>query len=363
MTLNTFLSVPTRWNLIIPERRHSMPPNSHDASSSQINAEFSPSSALLTLVSNLRNRDSSEGMIEVATSSTDLGLIHELRVRVERISTTLDPLDAQLAVALVSLFSHVNRLSVILSATQSPSIWAAVPETLKTLEKLQSDELESSTDLFSTLKRQLNDFQLERLSSRPQDLAPGASPIVAVETALLWSKIDEELETVVSMCKGRAENLPRFPNEPPQYDDPEFYQFETLPEYEYDSPASVDGKARSTQHSATTQTSEKMRLDLEAVTLAIDRLYLVAPQLHNQRVELKSSKLAQMERARQEGIKSSQSRGKQKQRKTQELDNLLELLGRATDRTLHSQSVVLDGNMQVRLEKARLRDQAKVIKS
>ncbi len=88
--------------------------------------------------------------------------------------------------------------------------------------------------------------------------------------------------------------------------------------------------------------------------MAIDRLYLVAPQLHNQRVELKSSKREQMEKARTQG------KGKQKENDVGELENIIKLINKASERSLTDQSVILDGGMKARLEKLRQRDDAKV---
>jgi hypothetical protein len=107
----------------------------------------------------------------------------------------------------------------------------------------------------------------------------------------------KSLEKVLSLCKERNESLP------PQYNVADYEYDDIPPEYDYDTRASIesfDTKARSSLQppiNAATA-NEKMRLDLEAVTLAIDRLYMVAPQLLNQRVELKSSKLQAMEKAR-----------------------------------------------------------------
>ncbi|KAJ7659973.1 HECT-like ubiquitin-conjugating enzyme-binding-domain-containing protein [Mycena olivaceomarginata] len=145
-------------------------------------------------------------------------------------------------------------------------------------------------------------------------------------SALLWSKIDEELEMVVAMCKERTERLEHLPSSIRRRD------------YQLDNPAPSPTLAAGG--------SEKMRLDLEAVAMAIDRLYLVAPQLHNQRVELKSSKLAQMEKARRQGP------ARRKIPTTRDLENMLELIGRASERTLKDQSVILDGGMKTRLERS-----------
>ncbi|KAF9009979.1 HECT-like ubiquitin-conjugating enzyme-binding-domain-containing protein [Cyathus striatus] len=365
MTLNNLLSVPTQWSPIVPDRRHSMPSTPQVSTVQHVGLDGS-SSALHTLVSNLRNRQADEGMIELGQSENDSDLIRELRVRVESVSRSLQPRDAALVNALVSLLSHFDRLSAIQASSQKATL-----EVIRGVESSGILDAPPPIDLFDALKRQLNDLQVERLSSQADTLTP-ETPVLAVEAALLWSRIDEELEKVVSMCKERTETLPRFSPDhlPPQYD-AAGYEMELPPDYEFDSDVELDdSKLRdaTVPHVSTSSrhTDEKMRLDLEAVTMAIDRLYLVAPQLHDQRVELKSSKVAAMEKASREGgsITSSRSvsRGKGKEREVEdvkELENILDLLGKASERTMTDQSVVLDGGMQSRLEKARLRSKAK----
>ncbi|KAF8069026.1 HECT-like ubiquitin-conjugating enzyme-binding-domain-containing protein [Lyophyllum atratum] len=356
MTLNNLLSMPTRWNPIVPDRRHSMP-SSPQASTTSEQEVAESSSALQTLVTNLRNREVID-MIEVAGNPTESQLLHELRTRVEGISPSLEPGDALLAHSLVSLLSHIHRLSTIQSNSSQLLSGAAEPVC----------DTAGPSDLFAMLKRQLSDLQVERLSTQPEILGPGAPPVLVVEAALLWNKIDEDLEKVVAMCKERTEGLSRFPLDslPPQYD-PEDYELDTPPEYhESDVRTSIDSKSRNPPHSpitASRQMDEKMRLDLEGVAMAIDRLYLVAPQLHNQRVELKSSKLAQMEKASREGTQATQTpqsrSGKQKEGDVQELEAMLELLGKASERSLSNQSVILEGGLPARLEKARQKDIAK----
>ncbi|KAJ7037956.1 HECT-like ubiquitin-conjugating enzyme-binding-domain-containing protein [Mycena alexandri] len=352
MTLNNLLSGPTPWNPIVPDRRHSMPTTPATSTSAQ--SEFQSSSALQTLVSNLRTRDPPDAMVEIQ-GNTDAALIHELRNRVDQMSDTLEPSDAHLAESIVALLSHFNRLSVIYSTDQGVR---------KTPSEDTDEPLYPPGDLFNTLKRQLSDLQVERLSTQQEPLPPNTPPVVAVEKALLWSKIDEKLETVVAMCKERSE---RFEHLPPQYDVAD-YEPEHPPQYDTASIRSARDDSKSKHNGLHSPTlaggNEKMRMDLEAVAMAIDRLYLVAPQLHNQRVELKSSKLAQMEKARRQGSAVSASavaRGKQKQKDddTRDLENILELIGKASERTMKDQSVILDGGMKTRLERARQRDVAK----
>ncbi|KAF8146961.1 HECT-like ubiquitin-conjugating enzyme-binding-domain-containing protein [Mycena galopus ATCC 62051] len=332
MTLNNLLSGSAPWNPIVPDRRHSMP------SSPTTSTDPASTSALHTLVANLRTRDSLDAMVEIHGNS-DAALIHELRNRVDQMSHTLGPSDAHLAESIVSLLSHFNRLSVLHSADRGARLTPS--------EDAFDEPFYPPGDLFNTLK--------------PRAPAPNTPPVVAVEKALLWSKIDEELESVVAMCKERTEHLP------PQYDVAD-YQPDTPPQYA-DSASIRSYGDSSTKHGLHSPTlaagNEKMRLDLEAVTMAIDRLYLVAPQLHNQRVELKSSKIAQMENARKQGPASASpsavSRGKEKAKDPdmRDLENILELIGKASERSLKDQSVILDGGMKTRLERAQQRDVAK----
>ncbi|PPQ72374.1 hypothetical protein CVT24_002074 [Panaeolus cyanescens] len=352
MTLNNLLSEPNQWNPIVPDRRHSMP--------SPIQGPAGPStdtstSALQTLVTNLRNHDTD--MIETGSSSSDASLLRELRVRVDNLSDSLTESDAALAKALVSLLSDLNRISELGSTS-------GLPAQPLVMERTTLDA-PPPIDVFDTLTRQLSDLQVERLSSQADIPSSDTPPRLAVEVALLWSRIDTELENVVALCKQRTDALPRFTGDhlPPQYD-LEDYEEEPLPDYDGTGRPSLDEtktKVSSPQQaSASRATDEKMRLDLEAVALAIDRLYLVAPQLHNQRVELKSSKRAQMEKASREGMSSARNVSRKgKERDVRDLENMLELIGKATERTLKDQSVILEGGMQSRLEKARKKDSAR----
>jgi hypothetical protein len=76
---------------------------------------------------------------------------------------------------------------------------------------------------------------------------------------------------------------------------------------------------------------------------------------------LKKSKVKEMEKARLSGQAKTSVKGKQKQDDLKDLDNMLELIGRASARKLVDQSVVLDSSLEARLEKARRRDIEKVI--
>jgi len=289
-------------------------------------------------------------MLQIPDLSSKLELFLELRLCVDSLSMELPTRDAALAQALVSLLIHFSRLSNIYAVDCS------------SIQGFADDpEFFSTVDLLDTLKRQLSDLQMERLTSQTDCLPRTDSPALAVESALLWTRIDEELETVMTLCKECTENPPCFPvDHLPQYDEARFAPNKNPPGYEPNSSTSMNEKVVPAQQ-AQLNMDEKMRLDLDAVTSAIDRLYEVAPQLHNQRVELKSSKLAELERARKEGgaFKANQSatkNGKQKEHNTRDLGDILDLSGKVSSRSLLDQAVIIKGGIQNRLEKSRKRD-------
>ena len=354
MTLNDLLSGPTHWSPIFPNSRHIMPTGSQSSPSQQTQSDSSL--ALQTLVLNLRQQQAQYDMLQMPDLSSELGLFPELRLRVDSLSMKLPTRDAALAQALVSLLIHFSRLSNIYAAS-CHSVGCSSNQGFA-----DDPEFFSTVDLFDTLKRQLSDLQMERLTSQTEFLPKVDSPSLAVESALLWTRIDEELETVVTLCKECTENPPCFPVDhlPPQYDEAEFAPNKNPPGYESNYKTSMNEKVLPAQQ-AQLNIDEKMRLDLDGVTRAIDRLYEVAPQLHNQRVELKSSKLAELEKARKEGgtFKTNQSatkNGKQKEHDTRQLEDVLDPLGKVPSKSLLDQAVIIKGGIQSRLEKARKRD-------
>lgn len=298
-------------------------------------------------------------MTQTTESLSDTELLQELRTRVDRMASGLSPRDAELARTLVSLLSHFHRLSFIdplipSSSQHRTASWNSGPNSAST----------ARSDPFSTLRRQVSDFQLER--SWSQSRVPSSSEAGtahSVETSLLWSLIDDELEAVLSLCRSHSQVVDPFADHlPPHYDAADY---DSLPGYEAAGFTDVDLHRKSSHkdrldngpNRLSENTSEKMKMDLEAVTLAIDRLYLVAPQLHNQRVELKKSKLEEMEKAK--------SKGKQRhldgEMQLRELDRMVELIGKASERKFTDQIVCIDDKaMQEKVARARQKDLEKV---
>jgi hypothetical protein len=307
--------------------------------------------ALHDLIANLRHSGSLNGlnpeMIQVSPSDDDTALLRELSRHVDVLTPSLHAQDAQLVHALVSLLADLDRLSVL---------GVSPPSSLTLTAAWNHDTPITDTGNLDTLARQLSEFQSQRHDQpEPEGSLP---PVVAVEKALLWVRIDENLETVLDLCRHREEDRPRFsPSEPPQYDLLS-HDAELPPNYYLDRESFESDTKTLANVSGPMSMDEKMRFDLDEVTTAIDRLYRVAPQLHNQRVELKKSKLEQLESAR-EARESPGEAGKQKER---ELERMVDMIGRASDRKLVQQTVIL-GDMDARIERARQRDVQKVRRS
>lgn len=255
---------------------------------------------------------------------------------------------AQLVEALMTLLSKVDRL------TTARTIGPAVSTPPATAEDL-SDPLGSLGRRVLTVQSRRS---VSRLSGASTPVRPHLARVFHVDQdEQLWASIDDDLETVLRLCRqrtpmnltppifetaesGRADETDASQDRdgsipsttyfdahlPPEYDAADYEdEAHQLPEYD-DTDLDLEcknldmKKSRSSDNadqqrrqgrypaSPTLQTSsEKMRMDLESIASAIDRLYLVAPQLHNQRVELKQQKVAEMESARRCGQLSSSS--------------------------------------------------------
>ncbi|KAG8904851.1 hypothetical protein FRB99_001057 [Tulasnella sp. 403] len=424
---------------IIAFRRHSEPPS---ASAPSASGSFHPQHAessktpLQQLVDNLRSRD------PLVSASDGESLMQEIERRLPiATAASLQGLGAELALSLMSLLIHVEKLSDVLPAASATSVPRSKGEEYRHSLPV-SPRAESGRDFYETLGQRVLTVKSQRLN-RSHSMQDVPSDSHASEVAQqLWDQINKDMETVLRVCGERsspslfspaytpASELPTpnlrsleepsqmsyFDHLPPEYD---YHDFGPLPEYHpLDSSVLASSKSKSDEIRRSVDrnessrvdspiTSEKMRMDLESIASAIDRLYLVAPQLHNQRVELKTSKIVEMERARRSGSRlrnaTSESalefetaklvgrgriinqtaeptkrfseeirrhrldlKGKGKARhdtpealraKGQDLDRILDLIGKSSseERRISNQRVEL-GDFKARMEKAKLKD-------
>ena len=298
-------------------------------------------------------------MVEVAPAHNDAALLRELQGRVDRLFESSDEslsVDAQLAKTLVSLSSCLQRL---LSTRARDSI------TSPSLSATPLTSAPGNPNVYDTLKHSLTELQNDRNLHTP----PHSDPVSAVENALLWSQIDTTLDQVMTLCRQRQKTLEPLPPPssldvfPPEYDLAGSPTDDIPPAYDgprssfaYETKDTKRPSLSKERFTSATIQNEKMRLDLETVTIAIDRLYLVAPQLLDQRVELKESKMAELEKARQAG----NNKGKQKQGDLRELEHMVEMIGKASKRKLTEQTYVMNGDTRARQERARRRESEQV---
>lgn len=374
-TLNDLLSTRSaNWAPIVPDRRHSLPPSSLAATTSLASSSLAqPTSALQKLVRNLRAQQNAIGAPELNALAEE-DLLKELQQRVRHAGVNLPSRDAELARTLVSLLAHLQHAS---SSHPMPTTFSqGRVASWSDLSHPPPSSQQSSSDPFASLKRQVSDFRLERSWVKSHSFSGEASAFTStkdLESAALWTKIDEELGAVLSLSHWQPDSeLP-----PPEYDPGDYeghHGADSLPKYEPSSAEQGQVKMLDSYkdgvrlHETTTRASEyslrrssiseKMKMDLEAVTLAIDRLYMVAPQLHNQRVELKKSKVEELERAKRMG------KGKQREFSAdddaRELGMLVDLVTKAADRKMVDQAVVLNESLKDKLNKAQREDDRKV---
>ncbi|ELU41223.1 hypothetical protein AG1IA_04749 [Rhizoctonia solani AG-1 IA] len=372
------------WRPIVPSRRHSLP--SLVASNSQA-VSLSDSTPLFTLVSNLRLQNVGEVMIQ-ASDKHD-ALLCELGQHVERCSELMGTKDARLARLLVTLLQFSSKLATLtpLSTSLSPpgGLTSSVSPNL------------SEDEVYTTLSQQASNIQLRLQDSKPS--GPTQGSVVAREQAMLWAQVNHVLGDIQNLCHERAVPTPFLSpyhsagydrTLPPEYDhddysaNPPVYETPSQPFVDFPSEKEKESLEEQSVHRGASShresivASEKMKLDLDSVMMAIDRLYMVAPQLSNQRVELKTRKLEQMEFARVAGAieklvdsgrlddqratyrpTSALRKGKQRLEDKQDLDQLMSMIGQAASRTLDSQTVFVD-DMQARMDRARRRDDAKL---
>lgn len=269
-----------------------------------------------------------------------LGELAQLRELVDAIVPSLHSQDAHLAQAIVALLLDLQQLPA--SPAHDPS-------------HLTPPTSASPHATIASLQRRLSSLQLSPSTSS----ASRHTSAESVQTALFWARIDDQLDSVVSLCKARASDMTsrQFNNDHrPSFDDtlpPEYdaeYLYEHPPSYVADDhlyqerpsdekrlaeqypPEKLLSRA-STEHSVSSNS-----LDLDTITHAIERLYVVAPQLANQRVELRREKITQMESAKAGKGKACTLADTD----DPELDKMLDLLGKASAREIPDQSVVID---------------------
>lgn len=356
------------------------------------------------------------GSRRIATTPNS-ALVEELQSRIDAAAVdSLPPTEAELARALASLLSCIERLSTITesSAPYSTSASSASPRS----PGMAFVDGSTPSAVYEALEQEAAALsESSRGQQFPQGVVGAVREVEQAERELLWGRVFDLSERVKLLSRRRVEAIERDSEEEwmrtPQ-DATQDTKFRTdslyeeslsdLPRYshEHDSAQQAshlppayyhdfvaddkkevllsDGEdatdlrrsspsaPRARQRKISGAHNEKMQRDFENVTSAIERLYLVSPQLANQRVEpdrraLRERQLAKLgnaiERLSQgrlenqravpspavdeDGQESTpQSRtGTRRAREQRAFDRLLDQIDKAASRTLADQRVEL----------------------
>lgn len=317
--------------------------------------------------------------------------MEELQSRVAMIAPTLSATDSELATSLGSLLSCISRLLTLCRPSAT-----SLADSQPILDA-------GASNVYATLERQTRELQTNRSqwSMRGTDVVGAARAVELAEREFLWGRVDDLSERVAVLCRTRAQavaesHAPFHDASPTRYSAGstgaalDFMPPGDLPHYDADGahpglpPSYVDdaGVGDSKAPAEKSRTSEdgpgvairltspprkapvagspdKMQLDLDSVSTAIERLYKVSPQLANQRVEpdrrrMRERQLAKLGNAierlsmgrlddqravacpvQEEGPAERQRR--MKVRDDTALDCLIEQIDRAASRTLADQ--------------------------
>lgn len=246
--------------------------------------------------------------------------LEEIQARLDVITNILPPIDAELAHSLVSLLSCIERLLAI--ARVAPGQSLPVPVAF------------DSSNVYLSLERQARALQTAREDA--ESVVGAAREVEIAERDLLWGRVDDLSERVRTLCRQRADavtsepdaamgstseslsaydwssptsgtselvedtyDLPRYSTDasylPPAYfldhvspDEKTGLEKPPLsPELASQLPSlnSPPPVLWTRRRQMSNVSSEKMQRDLDSVSAAIERLYIVSPQLANQRVE------------------------------------------------------------------------------
>lgn len=305
----------------------------------------------------------------------------EMRALVDLLANYLKAETAQLAKALASLVSCLSRLlslsgseTTVSTLTTLQSL-AITPNPSNTALDQQRSSFEHSQNMFMTLQKQALSLQT---SQRYRSGLPkaGILEVQKAEVDLLWSRIDEllarihDLSVVSEQSTSQATYEYRYTKSRDYEPSISEYSLSDLPIYD-DQPGTAllppsylsDGKNTTAQTSSAGQRSEKMQYEYDDLSNAIERLHAISPQLANQRAtaspvvdrtKIREGQLAKLSTAierlskgrleDQRAVLTPSStpplsdRAKEKM-KMQELDGLLDSIGKAAGRSLTDQRV------------------------
>lgn len=344
-----------------------------------------------------------------SSATVDGALLEELQARVEAAAVeVLPPIEAELARTLASLLMCIERLATI-SRTEAPLNVARRPS-----QPASPVEPAPPANVYEALEREaaalIQSGREQPSTTSPEAVVGAARQVEQAERDLLWGRVDDLSERVKLLSQQRAEGVDSFMQgtganrtlregelgDLPRYSldgdaagqahlPPAYYGEDTMLADEKSDPASdvkpapprspslLDPASAAARPVArirkvSSANSEKMQRDLDSVSQAIERLYVVSPQLANQRVEPDRRKLRErqlvklgnaIERLSQGRLEDQRAmalpagedeldeavaerrRAQTREREQRAMDRMLDQIDRAASRTLADQRVEL----------------------
>ncbi|GAA6062829.1 hypothetical protein JCM10212_002467 [Sporobolomyces blumeae] len=319
-------------------------------------------------------------------------LLDELAVQVDLAANVLPAVEAELARTLVSLLRCIDRLETLSTSSPDPNEFSSADEedrvfgAARDVERCERELLWGRVDDLSERVRALARQRVEAGEGVEEEdaEATGATRGRNSVDTFEWSPRSRE----IAFDAASLSSLPSYsrdldiasPHLPPAY----LYDPDAKESLEFDDhkppvlPSSPSHVETSTSPAASgrrmrkmsSAQSEKMQRDLDSVSQAIERLYVVSPQLANQRVEpdrrvLRERQLAKLgnaierlsqgrlndQRAVSVPISTEPENEVDRKRREQEaVDRLIERIDKAASRTFANQRVELGGKRKAVLD-------------
>ncbi|KAK4046190.1 hypothetical protein OIV83_006265 [Microbotryomycetes sp. JL201] len=335
--------------------------------------------ALQSLLEQTRAADPNSLSQTLALDGPDL---HSL---VSSASPNMSSDDAYLAQSLLQLLSCIDRLTLSSSLTTNVpgAEQGSSSQLVGVVEEVQAAERDLLWGRIDDLSEQVKVLGRRRMTTSPPEYAPDRSEEVEQLGDSVLPAWKKEHEPSVASA-----DLPRYAYEsdsarPPAYLE-DTASIESLHEKKDISDSALSGPGQFTlavnQRQRVASFSEKTRRDLDGVTKAIERLYVVSPQLANQRADQDRRQLRERQLAKLGNAIERLSKGRfedqraspaladdESERRARDrlhrihadaLDHLVDQIDRAASRTLADQRVELKGKQRDALNALTMRNDA-----
>ncbi|CAG8502920.1 7212_t:CDS:2 [Scutellospora calospora] len=280
--------------------------------------------------------------------SPDIATLDIIRHQLDSSNSVILSDDYSLACTLAALLGCLYRILELCDSKKNPDLnlpskSSELPNTtVQTSEEILQPV--SNEDIYNTLHKEVTTLQCRRASLNLYNN-------VTDERLATWNEIDRLMEIVAGLCRERSHS------DPP-------------PKYSYNITGGVDEAVIdppkypliSEKNLSIKIDNEKTKLDLDNVIAAIDRVYSVAPQLNNQRVELSTRQKKRLTAVTLSGVIRRLSRGRFDGQQTdsssvvkyQTLNRLIDQINKAAERSFVDQRVELSPRQMRQHEVAKL---------